>query len=36
MWFAAGAALVGVVAIAVFVRRSELAAAGEPAPVAAG
>jgi EmrB/QacA subfamily drug resistance transporter len=36
MWFAAGAALTGVVAIAVFVRRSELAAAAEPAPVAAG
>jgi EmrB/QacA subfamily drug resistance transporter len=36
MWFAAGAALVGVVAIAVFVRRSELAGAAEPAPVAAG
>lgn len=36
MWFAAGAALVGVVAIAVFVRRSELAAVGEPATAAAG
>lgn len=34
MWFAAGAAFAGVVAIAVFVRRSELAAAAEPVPAA--
>ncbi|MGL6279928.1 MAG: MFS transporter, partial [Gaiella sp.] len=36
LWFAAGAAAIGVLAIAVFVRRHELAASGETAPVPVG
>ena len=35
-WVAAAAAMVGVAAIAVFVRQDELAATGEVAPVGAG
>jgi hypothetical protein len=32
MWFAAAAGAIGVLAIAVFVRQSELAVEAEPAP----